>query len=213
MSEQPEAPPAAPMPEQQPDPAQGSRGWTARLRGMSGTGKVIFASWAVLIIVVIVVVVVVAAGSAKPKQATPPLAKNFTLPELGQAGHQVSLAAYAGQPVIINFFASWCAPCKRETPLLAAFYKDHHGQVIMIGIDANDQSAAALKFVHAAGVGYPIGFDPTAHATLSYGVEALPQTFFLNAQHRIVKRIYGDVSVKELTEGVTLMDSHDQDGG
>ena len=82
------------------------------------------------------------------------------LGQLGQAGQHVSLATYAGQPVIVNFFASWCGPCKKETPLLARFYAEHHGRIRVIGIDSNDQTSNALKFVAREGVTYPVATDP-----------------------------------------------------
>jgi thiol-disulfide isomerase/thioredoxin len=137
-----------------------------------------------------------------------PAARNFSLRALGHPGQRVSLAAFAGRPVIINFFASWCTPCQRETPALARFYRQSGDRVAIIGVDSNDQARAAMRFVHAAGVRYPVGVDPLpASTTTSYGVIALPQTFFLNAQHRIVKRVFGAVTMKELSAGVALMTS------
>jgi cytochrome c biogenesis protein CcmG/thiol:disulfide interchange protein DsbE len=119
----------------------------------------------------------------------------------------------AGRPVILNFFASWCAPCQKETPLLARFYRTADGKVVLIGVDANDKTSAALKFTRAAGVSYPVAFDPyPMHTTLSYGVAALPQTFFLDARHRIVKRIFGAVTEQELRTGVALMTGHEKRG-
>jgi cytochrome c biogenesis protein CcmG, thiol:disulfide interchange protein DsbE len=118
----------------------------------------------------------------------------------------VSLASYAGRPVVVNFFASWCEPCQRETPLLARYYASQHGRVVVLGIDANDETAAALQFVRKAGVRYPVGFDPfPASVTTSYGVYALPQTFFLNAQHRIVAKVLGPVTQRLLTRDVARM--------
>jgi hypothetical protein len=77
----------------------------------------------------------------------------------------------------------------------------------MIGVDSGDQNGPALRFVRAAGVRYPVGFDPLpAAATISYGVLGLPQTFFLNDRHQIVKRVVGQVTMKTLSEGVVLMD-------
>jgi cytochrome c biogenesis protein CcmG/thiol:disulfide interchange protein DsbE len=134
---------------------------------------------------------------AAPKRPT--AAQPFALAALGHAGQQVALSRYAGQPVIVNFFASWCGPCQHETPLLADFYAAHHGQVQVIGIDSNDTTAAALRFVQSEHVGYPVGADPfPAPTATSYGVLALPQTFFLNARHQIVRHIVGQVTAKEL---------------
>jgi thiol-disulfide isomerase/thioredoxin len=120
------------------------------------------------------------------------------------AGH-VSLASYAGKPVIVNFFASWCGPCRTETPLLAQYYSSHHDSVHMIGVDANDSRTAALAFTKKYGVSYPVGSDPAAATAGAYGVVAMPQTYFLNAQHKVVDHVYGKVTAGSLAQGVKLM--------
>jgi cytochrome c biogenesis protein CcmG, thiol:disulfide interchange protein DsbE len=172
---------------------------------MSRRAKI--ATAAAVALAVVAVALVLAAAHGPAQQTTPPkAAKSFSLPLLGQPGSTVSLAQYAGQPVIVNFFASWCEPCQRETPLLARYFESHAGHVNLIGIDANDQQAAALRFVAKVGVRYPVGWDPfPAATTTSYGVLALPQTFFLNAQHRIVAHVLGAVTARVLATDVTLM--------
>ena len=129
----------------------------------------------------------------------------FTLAALGQPGRQVSLSQYAGQPVIVNFWASWCEPCQQETPLLANWYDRQHGHVVIVGLDENDTAASALQFAKAKGVSYPIGVDPQLAAANAYGVTGLPQTFFLNAQHRIVDHVLGAVTQADLDKGLRLM--------
>jgi cytochrome c biogenesis protein CcmG, thiol:disulfide interchange protein DsbE len=176
-----------------------------RRRGISRQSKIVLAGAAAALLVIVAIGAATLGGKPAPAR-TPPLAKPFTLSVLGHPGQHVSLAGYAGRPLIINFFASWCAPCKRETPLLARFYRSHGGRTLIIGIDANDEAAPAEKFVQASGVGYPVGSDPfPAPVTTSYGVYALPQTFFLNAQHRIVKHVIGGVTTTELDQGTALM--------
>ncbi len=227
MSEQPdpeqtprEQPDPEPTPREQPGPPREQaepepaprRSFTTRVRGLSTTSKVIYSGAAVIVAAVLVIALTgLASGKPTAKTGPPPLAKEFSLPELGDPGHTVSLAQYTGRPVIINFFASWCTDCKTETPLIASFYKRMAGKVIVLGIDAEDQQGSALKFMQASGVAYPVGFDPTNQSiTDEYGVFGIPQTFFLNAQHRIVKHVSGAVTLKELTQGVALMDATHQ---
>jgi thiol-disulfide isomerase/thioredoxin len=183
-----------------------SRSVVGRLRGISRTSKIVLASAAAALVAIALVGILTAPGTAAPA-STPP-AKAFSLGLLGHSGQHVSLASFANKPLIINFFASWCTPCQHETPLLARYYAAHGGRIAIVGIDANDQAGAAEKFVQKAGVSYPVGFDPfPAPTTTAYGVYALPQTFFLNAKHLIVKHVIGAVTVADLNAGVALMDA------
>jgi cytochrome c biogenesis protein CcmG/thiol:disulfide interchange protein DsbE len=175
-----------------------------RTAGLARRHKVITSTVALFIAAAIGVSVATSGTPAPPSQ---PAAAGFTLPALGQAGQQVSLSQYQGKPVIVNFWASWCLPCQKETPLLASWYKQQHGHVALLGLDENDTTAAALKFAHAKGVSYPIGFDPQVTVALAYNVDGLPQTFFLNAQHRVVDHVLGAVTQAQLAKGLKLMDS------
>jgi hypothetical protein len=79
---------------------------------------------------------------------------------------------------------------------------------VIIGVDADDSAPDARSFLAAYGVGYPVGFETTPAVANAYGVSGpgIPETFFLDGRHRIVKRILGGVTMKELTAGVALMD-------
>ncbi len=194
-----------------PPPRRG-RGWGAGLARLgrpgqlSRRGKLAYWSGAAIVLVAVALGLTLAAAPAKKVPVPRPPAKAFALPELGHPGATVSLAAYAGRPVIVNFFASWCAPCQRETPLLARFYASQHGKVVLLGVDANDETPAALRFVAKAGVRYPVGVDPLPSlVTTSYGVYGLPQTFFLDARHHIVAKVLGAVTEQVLARDVALM--------
>jgi cytochrome c biogenesis protein CcmG/thiol:disulfide interchange protein DsbE len=153
----------------------------------------------------LVAVAVVASGSAGSAGTAPaPAAPAFSLPVLGHSGQKVALSDYAGQPLIVNFFASWCEPCQQETPLLARFYRTEHGRVAIVGLDENDVLGSAMSFTRKEGVGYPVGFDPEVVTASAYGVAGLPQTFFLNAKHRIVDRIFGAVTLADINRGIAL---------
>jgi cytochrome c biogenesis protein CcmG/thiol:disulfide interchange protein DsbE len=146
-------------------------------------------------------------GSASGQPARPAIvaAPAFSLPLLGDdSGQQVTLSKYRGQPLIVNFFASWCGPCKTETPLLASFYRGEKGKMALVGLDENDTVANATAFTRANSVSYPVGWDPHFGVGTAYGVSALPQTFFLNARHQIVDRIFGKVTLASLHKGMAL---------
>ena len=179
-------------------------GAARRTAGIVRRHKVITGISALFIVAIIAVSL---ATSGPPASPSDPAAAGFTLPTLGQTGQQVSLSQYAGKPVIVNFFASWCPPCQQETPLLASWYKQEHGHVALLGLDENDTTANALKFAQSKGVTYPIGFDPNVHVAPAYNVDSLPQTFFLNAQHHIVDHVLGGVTKADLAKGLRLMNS------
>jgi cytochrome c biogenesis protein CcmG/thiol:disulfide interchange protein DsbE len=184
--------------------APGLLGWFRRL---SRARRLAITSSAAVIAVVAALLALGAtsASPAKPAAAPPP-APGLSLASLGHPGQHISLANYAGKPLVINFFASWCGPCQKETPLIARFYAAAHGRVTVLGVDVNDSATNALTFTHHAGVQYPLVADPAPMTTtLSYGVSVLPVTFFLNARHRIVKSVFGAVTLPELTTGVSMM--------
>ena len=153
-------------------------------------------------------VITIDATSHKNTPATEPAAPAITLPSLRDPAQLVSLRAYRGHPVIVNFFASWCGPCQRETPILASFYRVSAGRAVIIGVDADDNATAARHFVARDQVAYPVGFETTPAVANAYGVSAvgIPETFFLNWRHRIVKRILGDVTMRELTQESAVLD-------
>jgi cytochrome c biogenesis protein CcmG, thiol:disulfide interchange protein DsbE len=170
--------------------------------------KIISGLVAVCVAASLVAIALVASAPAAPagaaSAASDPAAPSFSLPVLGHSGQKISLAEYTGRPLIVNFFASWCEPCQQETPLLARFDHTEHGRVAIVGLDENDVLGSATSFTRKEGVSYPVGFDPEVIAASAYGVAALPQTFFLNAKHRIVDRVFGAVTLADLNHGIAL---------
>jgi cytochrome c biogenesis protein CcmG, thiol:disulfide interchange protein DsbE len=118
----------------------------------------------------------------------------FSLEKLNGDG-TVSLASLRGRAVVLNFFASWCGPCKREAPALEKVWRDYrsHG-VVVLGIDTNDSSNQAEQFISAHGVTYPT-VGGGGQLTGKYGIPGLPATYVLNREGRIVGgEILGPVS-------------------
>jgi peroxiredoxin len=118
----------------------------------------------------------------------------FRLSRLG-GGTPVSLAAYRGRAVVVNFWASDCIPCKQEMPRLQATSRRWTGKpVAVVGVDVLDSRAAARDFARSHGVTYAIGVDPLGDVASKYGVAYTPTTFFVDTHGRIVKRVLGPVS-------------------
>ena len=179
-------------------------GWRGRIQALRRPRVLVPSVIALAVIVALAVAgAIVGTGSAPHSLGK---AKNFSLSVLGHPGQQISLQSMAGRPVIVNFFASWCGPCKRETPLIARFYRDSGGRPAILGVDVNDSASKAMNFVHRSGVTYPVVADPMPmNAAIAYNLPGLPATFFLNARHVIVMRVYGAVTQAELTTGTRLM--------
>jgi len=103
----------------------------------------------------------------------------FTL--LDANGHAVSLATYRGRPIIVNFWASWCAPCKAEFPLFVAARQRYAAQGLeIIGIVYNDSAASAAAFMASEGAAWPMLLDPQHVASAAYGVQAVPESFYID---------------------------------
>jgi thiol-disulfide isomerase/thioredoxin len=185
----------------------GQQTWAGAAREVWRTAarhKIVSSLVAVCAVGSLVAIALVGTQTPGPAKAADPTAPSFSVTALGNPGQQVTLSSYAGKPVIVNFFASWCTPCKQETPLLGKFYRAENGKVALVGMDENDSQTSALAFTKAESVGYPVGFDPEVVAGSAYQVAALPQTFFLNAQHRIVDRVFGAVTQADINRGIAL---------
>lgn len=110
-------------------------------------------------------------------------APEFQLPVLG--GGTLSSQELKGSPVVINFWASWCVPCRQEAPLLEATFKQYQAKgVRFVGVDYNDLESDALSFVKQFGITYPSVRDPDGTLVKQFGVRGVPETFFIDRQFR-----------------------------
>lgn len=107
-------------------------------------------------------------------------------------GKVVRLSDYRGKPVVVNFWSSWCVPCRDEQPGLVQVAKDYGSRgVVFLGIDIQDTQRDALAFLSQFGVSYPIVTDATGAVYINYGVVGVPETYLVSRQGTIAQKIVG----------------------
>jgi cytochrome c biogenesis protein CcmG, thiol:disulfide interchange protein DsbE len=118
------------------------------------------------------------------------LAPDFTLPDA--QGNPVQLSALRGKPVLLNFWASWCPPCKEEMPAIQRVHSDYPNLVILaVNTTYQDNEADALAFLQQGGLTFPVVFDRRGESTRLYETRALPTTFFIDRDGIIQEVVVG----------------------
>jgi len=158
-------------------------------------------SWAKLLVLGAAAVAAAEIYLRAPDPKAPPPgspAPAFTLPDLG--GNSVSLAGLKGKVVAVNFWATWCPPCREEIPELARAYDEHRGKCFeMLGVA--EESGSREEVAEAAsklGVNYPILLDDRGEASDAFRIPGYPRTFLIDHEGRIRKVFEGAVEKAEL---------------
>jgi len=109
-------------------------------------------------------------------------------------GETISLDDLAGKGVVLNFWASWCEPCRVEAALLESTWRrEAGGDIVFLGLDYLDQEHAALEYLAEFDVTYPNGPDKKSAAARTYGIKGVPETFFISPEGLIVSHVIGPV--------------------
>ena len=118
--------------------------------------------------------------------------------DLDQEGEMVSLEALRGRPVVLNFWASWCPPCRDEAPLLEDLWRRYRERgVVMLGVDVRDLSGNAREFGEEFGYTYPSVRDGTDGTERRFQTTGVPETFIIDRQGRIALHLRGPVTTEE----------------
>ena len=135
------------------------------------------------------------------------MAPDFTVYDAD--GNAVSLSDFIGKPTVVNFWASWCGPCQMEMPDFDEMYQKLGDEVNFFMVNMTDGSRetveAAKKFIEDSGYSFPIYFDTDLDAAMTYGVNSLPSTYFIDAEGHAIARGQGAIDAETLKYGIEMI--------
>ncbi len=121
-----------------------------------------------------------------------------TLQNVGEQDFMGILVGLRGKPVVVNVWASWCAPCRTEMPLLQRAAKTYAGRVVILGLASKDDPDAAQKFLDDFGLTYPNVFDTTGRIRVALRVSAYPTTYVFDRHGKLITTVKGGISEQRL---------------
>lgn len=135
------------------------------------------------------------------------LAPNFTVYDL--EGNEVNLTDFFGKPIIVNFWASWCGPCKMEMPDFNEAYETYKDEIEFLMVNMTDGSRETVEkassFITESGYTFPVYYDTDYSAAITYSVSSLPTSYFLNADGELVTYARGAIDAATLEKGIDMI--------
>lgn len=116
------------------------------------------------------------------------------------SGGDFRLSEQRGKPVLVNFWASWCPPCRDEAPILERAWRRYRDRgVVLVGVDIWDSEQDARDFLRQFGVTYPNGLDPNGSVAVDYGLTGIPETFFVRSDGTVARHWTGPLTDEQIT--------------
>jgi cytochrome c biogenesis protein CcmG/thiol:disulfide interchange protein DsbE len=144
----------------------------------------------------LVLIVVLSGTNGSASRAAPPLPTQVLVPP------RQTLESLRGKPAAVNFWASWCDPCRKESPELERLNRSLHGSAGLVGVDYSDAEGNARSFIREFHLTYPMLRDPDGKVGDRYGVTGLPTTVILDAQGRITRLLRGPQTAETVRQGL-----------
>ena len=144
---------------------------------------------------------------AEESSAALTAAPDFTVQEADGTVHKLS--EYRGKPIVLNFWASWCGPCRAEMPEFDEIYRERGAEVQFLMVNLTDGNRETVKsasdFVAAQGYSLPILYDTAQDAARTYGVFSIPCTYFINANGMMTAQARGAIDKETLRHGIDMI--------
>lgn len=127
-----------------------------------------------------------------------PLPAEGSFPAVSLDGFEAMLVGQRGRPVVVNVWASWCAPCRTEMPLLQQAADEYADEAVVLGVASNDDPAEARRFLQDLGLDYPNVFDESGEIRVALALDAYPTTYVFDATGTMSARVDGGISEQRL---------------
>lgn len=145
--------------------------------------------------------------SSENSTETKVMAMDFTVYDVD--GNAVSLSDFRGKPVVVNFWASWCGPCKSEMPEFETMYQEYSENIHFLMVNMTDGYSETLdkatKFIEENGYTFPVYFDTDSDAATTYSVYSIPATYFIDEEGYMIANARGALDMETLQKGIDMI--------
>ena len=134
-------------------------------------------------------------------------APNFTVYDLND--NEVNLSDFFGKPIIVNFWASWCGPCKMEMPDFNEAYQNYNDDIAFLMVNMTDGSRETVEkassFIEESGYTFPVYYDTSYSAAITQSVSSLPTTYFIDTEGNLIAHARGAIDAATLQKGIDMI--------